>query len=680
MPKRLSATSKRTRGPVVQTTLRICPGILAAMTEREVLWTPSPERVAAATLTRYQRWLGEERGVETGSYEELWNWSVSNLEDFWGSIVEFFEVRFSSEPSAVLGSRRMPGAEWFPGARVNYAEHVFRGRQAEQVAIEHVSETRPLASWTWPRLAQETAQIAAGLRARGVAPGDRVVAYMPNIPETVAAFLACAAVGAIWSSAAPEFGARAVIDRFSQIEPKLMLAVDGYRYGGKDFDRRELAREIAAALPSSPELVQFGYGDGSGWQPGFLGELESAGRDAIDFEQVSFDHPLWVLYSSGTTGLPKPIVHSQGGILLEQLKVSHLHLDARPGDRIFWFSTTGWMMWNMLVGVLLTEAPIVLFDGNPGYPNMERLWDIAEQTRISCFGTSAAFIAASMKAGVHPRRGRDLSALRSVGSTGSPLSPEGFRWVYDELGRDTWLFSTSGGTDLCTAFVGGVPTLPVRLGELQARSLGASLEAWDADGNSVLDEVGELVLTEPMPSMPIFFWGDESGERYRDSYFAIYPGVWRHGDWIEITRAGGAVIYGRSDSTINRGGVRMGTSEIYRSVLSLEDVLDALVIDLPREGTDGWMQLFVVLRAGQELTDELIGAIRRRLREDCSPRHVPDEVVQITEVPRTLSGKLLEVPVKRILMGTPAEQAASRESLANPAALDQFVAMAATGR
>ncbi len=650
------------------------------MTEREVLWTPSPERVAAATLTRYQRWLREERGVDTGSYEELWDWSVSNLEDFWGSIAEFFEVRFSSEPSAVLGSRRMPGAEWFPGARVNYAEHVFRGRQAEQVAIEHVSEIRPLASWTWQRLAQETAEIAAGLRARGVAPGDRVVAYMPNIPETVAAFLACAAVGAIWSSAAPEFGARAVIDRFSQIEPKLMLAVDGYRYGGTDFDRGELAREIAAALPSSPELVQFGYGDGSGWQPGFLGELESGGGDAIDFEQVPFDHPLWVLYSSGTTGLPKPIVHSQGGILLEQLKVSHLHLDARPGDRIFWFSTTGWMMWNMLVGVLLTEAPIVLFDGNPGYPNMERLWDIAEQTRISCFGTSAAFIAASMKAGVHPRRGRDLSALRSVGSTGSPLSPEGFRWVYDELGRDTWLFSTSGGTDLCTAFVGGVPTLPVRLGELQARSLGAALEAWDEDGNSVLEEVGELVLRAPMPSMPIFFWGDESGERYRDSYFAIYPGVWRHGDWIEITRAGGAVIYGRSDSTINRGGVRMGTSEIYRSVLSLDDVLDALVIDLPREGTDGWMQLFVVLRAGQELTDELIAAIRRRLREDCSPRHVPDEIVQITEVPRTLSGKLLEVPVKRILMGMPAEQAASRESLANPAALDQFVAMAATGR
>ncbi len=643
------------------------------MTEREVLWTPSPCRVAAATLTRYQRWLRVERGVDTRSYDELWRWSVSDLDEFWGSIVEFFDVRFSAPPSAVLGRRTMPGAEWFPEGRLNYAEHVFRNRRGELTAIEHVSELRTLGSWTWQRLAQETAQIAAGLRARGVVPGDRVVAYMPNIPETVAAFLACAAVGAIWSSAAPEFGGRAVVDRFSQIEPKLMLAVDGYRYGGKDFGRGELAREIAAALPSGPEVVLFGYSDGSGWEPGFLGE-----GSTLEFEQVPFEHPLWVLYSSGTTGLPKPIVHSQGGILLEQLKISHLHVDAQPGDRIFWFSTTGWMMWNLLVGVLLTDAPIVLFDGNPGYPTMERLWDLAEQTRMTCFGTSAAFIAASMKAGVHPRQGRDLRRLRSVGSTGSPLSPEGFRWVYDEVGRDTWLFSTSGGTDLCTAFVGGVPTLPVRLGELQARSLGAALQAWDEDGNAVVDQVGELVLTEPMPSMPIFFWGDPSGERYRDSYFATYPGVWRHGDWVEITSRGGAVIYGRSDSTINRGGVRMGTSEIYRSVLSLDDVVDALVIDLPREGTDGWMQLFVVLRTGQTLTDELIAAVRRRLREDCSPRHVPDEVVQIAEVPRTLSGKLLEVPVKRILMGTPAERAASRESLANPAALDQFVAMART--
>ena len=645
------------------------------MPERELLWRPSPERVTAATLTSYQRWLREERGVDLGAgYEELWNWSVTHLEEFWSSIASYFDVRFSVQPEQALGNRQMPGAQWFPGAQLNYAEHTFRARNPEQVAIEHASELRELGSWTWQRLAQETGQIASGLRARGIKPGDRVAAYMPNIPETAAAFLACASIGAIWSSAAPEFGARAVIDRFSQIDPKLVLAVDGYRYGGRDFDRRDTVREIAAALPSAPELIMFGYLDGSGWEPGFLGD--AAGPP--EFEPLPFDHPLWVLYSSGTTGLPKPIVHSQGGILLEQLKFSHLHLDARPGDRVFWFSTTGWMMWNLLVGVLLTDAPIVLFDGNPGYPSLNRLWDLAEQTRMTCFGTSAAFIAGCMKAGIHPRDDRDLGALRSLGSTGSPLSPEGFRWVYEEVGSDTWLFSASGGTDVCTAFVGGVPTLPVRLGELQARALGAALHAWDEDGNAVTDQVGELVLTEPMPSMPIYFWGDPSGERYRDSYFSMYPGVWRHGDWIEVTKAGGAVIYGRSDSTINRGGVRMGTSEIYRSVLSIEDVLDALVVDLPKEGTDGWMELFVVLRHGVTLTDDLKETIKSRLRSECSPRHIPDQIVQIAEVPRTLSGKLLEVPVKRILTGTPVHRATSRESLANPAALDQFAAMRRT--
>jgi acetoacetyl-CoA synthetase len=381
-----------------------------------------------------------------------------------------------------------------------------------------------------------------------------------------------------------------------------------------------------------------------------------------------------VLYSSGTTGLPKPIVHGQGGILVEQLKKGYLHLDAHPEDRLFWFSTTGWMMWNFLVGVLLTEASIILFDGNPAYPDMGRLWDLAEETGMTTFGTSAAFIAGCMKEGVSPRGdGRSLAGLKAVGSTGSPLSPEGFRWIYESLGEDTWLFSTSGGTDMCTAFVGGVATLPVYLGELQGRMLGASVEAWDPSGRPLVDEVGELVITKPMPSMPLFFWGDESGERYRESYFDMYPGVWRHGDWIKITSRGTAVIYGRSDSTINRGGVRMGTSEIYRAVLGLDEVVDALVIDVPRPGTDGWMPLFVVLRDGASLDDSLVSAIRRRIREDVSPRHVPDEVLAIPEVPRTLSGKVLEVPVKRILCGTPPEEAASRESLANPAALDYFV-------
>ncbi len=639
--------------------------------EPQLLWKPSEEWVAGATLTRFQEWLGAEHGLRFEDYSELWRWSVGDLDAFWSAVVRFFDVRFAEGGEVVLRDRSMPGAEWFPGSRTSYAEHVFRGKEASEVAIRHASEVRPeLGEWTWGRLRSETAQIAAGLRELGVGEGDRVVAYMPNIPETVAAFLACASLGAIWSSAAPEFGARSVIDRFAQVEPKVLLAIDGYRYGGKDFDRREIVDRIVAELPGVERLVRFGYLDGSGWEEGFLGDGE------LSFAQLAFDHPLWVLYSSGTTGLPKPIVHGQGGILVEQVKKMNLHLDAQAGDRVFWFSTTGWMMWNFLVGVLLTDASIVLFDGNPGYPDLGILWDLAQRAGITTFGTSAAYIAACMKAEVVPGQGRDLSALKAVGSTGSPLSPEGFAWIYDQLGADTWLFSTSGGTDMCTAFVGGVPVLPVYLGELQARSLGASVQAWDPDGNELRDEVGELVITEPMPSMPIFFWGDDDGSRMRESYFSMYPGVWRHGDWIQITPRETAVISGRSDSTINRGGVRMGTSEIYRAVLEVQDVVDALVVDLPREGTDGWMPLFVVLREGVSLDDSLVDAIRRRVREDCSPRHVPDEIRQIAEVPRTLSGKVLEVPVKRILMGTPVDEAASRESLANPEALDVFVELA----
>jgi acetoacetyl-CoA synthetase len=644
------------------------------MPSPELLWQPSPEQVERATLTRYQQWLERTKGLRFRTYDELWRWSVTELEQFWQSITEFFDVPFREAPQGVLGSREMPGAEWFPGARVNYAEHIFRDKDPAALALQHVSELRvEVGEWSWGQLREHTAQIAAGLRDLGVAEGDRVAAYLPNIPETVAAFLACASLGAIWSSAAPEFGARSVIDRFGQIEPKVLLAIDGYRYGGRDFDRREVAQQIAGQLPGLQRVVTLGYLDGMGWQSGFLRS------GPLEFAPVAFDHPLWVLYSSGTTGLPKPIVHGHGGILLEQLKKSHLHLDAQPNDRLFWFSTTGWMMWNFLMGVLLTDASIVLFDGNPGHPDLGTLWGLAERTGMTCFGTSAAYIGACIKAGVEPARGRDLTALRAVGSTGSPLSPEGFRWVYDQLGRDIWLFSTSGGTDVCTAFVGGVPTLPVYRGELQGRALGCAIEAWSSDGRPLVCEVGELVITEPMPSMPVFFWGDSDGSRYRESYFTMFDGIWRHGDWIEITPRGTAIIYGRSDSTINRGGVRMGTSEIYRAVFAVPEVLDALVLDLPREGTDGWMPLFVVLRDGVALNDELVATIRRRIRSDCSPRHVPDEVRQIAEVPRTLSGKVLEVPVKRILTGTPPSEAASRESLANPEALDYFVAMAGGG-
>ena len=629
-----------------------------------ILWEPPAELVERATMTRFMREHGH------ADYQSLWQWSVDDLEGFWGAIWRDFGVE--GDFDGVLGSREMPGAEWFPGTQVSYPAHLFRDKPGDRVAIRHASESRELSEWTWDDLRRETARIRAGLVNLGVGRGDRVAAYMPNIPETIAAFLATASLGAVWSSCSPDFGARTVVDRFAQIEPAVLLAVDGYRYGGKDFDRREVVEGIAAEIGAP--VVWLGFLHETGWQDGFLGPEDSP----LEFERVPFDHPLWILYSSGTTGLPKAIVHGQGGILLEHLKKHHLHVNCQEGDRIFWFTTTGWMMWNFLVSVLLTDASIVLYEGNPGTPDLGRLWDLAEEAGITCFGTSAAFIASCMKAGIEPGEGRNLQQLKSVGATGSPLSPEGFEWVYDHVGRDTWLFSTSGGTDVCSAFVGGTPLLPVYRGELQGRSLGAKVEAYDEAGHAVIDEVGELVITEPMPSMPLYFWNDPDGARYRDSYFEMYPGVWRHGDWIKITSRETAIIYGRSDSTINRGGIRMGTSEIYRAVLALDEIVDALVVDVPVEGEENWMPLFVVLREGASLSDELIKAIATRVRSDCSPRHVPSEVIPIAEVPRTLSGKVLEVPVKKILMGIPAERAASRDSLANPASLGPFEALAAS--
>ena len=620
------------------------------MREGEQLWAPPAElaeRSAMAALIR-------ERGF--ADYHELWRWSVEDLEGFWGELWARFGVKASKPYERVLGRREMPGAEWFPGARLNYAEHVFAMARPGEAAIVHASESQSLAELSWDELRDQVARAAAGLRRLGVGKGDRVAAYMPNVPETVVAFLATASIGAIWSSAAPEFGAPTVIDRFAQIEPKVLIATEGYRYGGKDFDRRERVRELERAIPSLEHTVMV---------PGGWDELLAEPAE-LEFEQVAFDHPLWVLYSSGTTGLPKAIVQGQGGILLEHLKKSRLHTDLSPGDRFFWFTTTGWMMWNFLVGGLLSGAAIVLYDGQP---DPKGLWDFAEQAGVTCLGTSAGFIGACMKAGVQPQR---LPKLRSVGSTGSPLPVEGFEWVYEQLG-DVWLFSTSGGTDLCTAFVGGCPVLPVHAGELQARCLGAAVEAFDESGRSVTDQVGELVITQPMPSMPLFFWNDPDGRRYRESYFDTYPGIWRHGDWIKVTSRGTAVIYGRSDSTINRGGVRMGTSEIYSAVEGVPDVVDSLVVDI-----DESMPLFVVLREGAELDEELEREIRRRIREHCSPRHVPDRIMQVREVPRTLSGKKLEVPVKKILMGASPESAASRDSLANPAALDPFVELASS--
>ncbi len=640
-----------------------------------ILWTPSPERVARAWLTRYQRWLEQRLGRTFGSYDELWRWSVDDVEVFWRSIWDFFDVQAAGSPERVLGRRAMPGAEWFPDVALNYAEHVFRGTHDDDVAIRHAGEGRALAQMTWGELRALTARIAAGLRAQGVERGDRVVAYLPNIPEAIAAMLACASIGAVWSSCSPDFGARSVVDRFAQIEPTVLLAVDGYRYNGRAFDRREVVAGLMREMPSLRATVLLPYLDPDAALDGTLAWADFLGpADAeLTFDRVPFAHPLWVLYSSGTTGLPKAIVQGHGGILLEQLKKQHLHLDAHAEDRVFWFTTTGWMMWNFLLGVLLTPASVVLYDGSPGHPDMDVLWRLAADAGVTVFGTSASYIAQCMKDDVEPTAGgRDLSKLHAVGSTGSPLAPEGFQWVSDHLGADTWLFSTSGGTDVCTAFVGGVPTLPVYRGELQARALGCKVEAFDPDGHPVIGEVGELVVTEPMPSMPTELWNDPLGERYRMSYFDMFPGIWRHGDWIELTERGTAIISGRSDATINRGGIRMGTAEIYRAVLALDEIVDALVVDV-----DGWMPLFVVLREGAELDDELTKRIAARVREDCSPRHVPNEVHAVAEIPRTLSGKVLEIPVKRILQGTDPAKAASRDSLRNPAALDWFAGFAA---
>jgi acetoacetyl-CoA synthetase len=653
------------------------------------LWQPSAEQLEQAEMTRFMRWAGERHGREFADYDELWRWSVAELEEFWADIWEFNGVRTSTPYSRVLSSHAMPGAHWFDGAQLNYAENLLLGaahapaRDPDAVAVIHISELRDLSELTWGELHAQVAAAASGLRALGVTKGDCVVAYMPNIPETLVAFLAVASIGAIWSSAAPEFGARSVIDRFQQIEPKVLFAVDGYRHGGKDFDRSAVVRAIHAELASVEHTVVLPYlspdGEAGAVLPGAISwsELLRSGDGAeLSFEQVPFEHPLWVLYSSGTTGLPKAIVQGHGSILVEQLK-KRLHLDLRSGDRMFWFTTTGWMMWNFLVGCLNSDAAIVLYDGSPAHPDLGVLWELAQRARITCMGVSAGLLASCEKAGVRPASAYDLSALRAIGSTGSPLSPESFRWVNQQLGPDVWLFSTSGGTDVCTAFVAGCPLLPVYEGELQCRALGCAVEAWDEQGNSVVDAVGELVITAPMPSMPLYLWGDRSGELLRESYFSMYPGVWRHGDWIRITPRGGAVIYGRSDSTINRQGVRMGTAEIYRAAATVPDVLDALVIDVPR-GEELWMVLFVVLTPGMKLDDELTALVKRRIREDCSPRHVPNEIRQIEEVPRTLSGKVLEVPVKRILMGVAPSEAASVDSLANPRSLDYFVQFAKT--
>jgi acetoacetyl-CoA synthetase len=650
--------------------------------EGTLLWEPSEEFKENARISYYMRWLRDEKDLSLDDYAELWEWSVTDLEGFWASIWEYCGVKASRPYEKVLARREMPGTEWFTEAELNYAEHIFKNARADEPAIMSQSELRPLGQMSWRELREKAAALAAGLKETGVQRGDRVVAYLPNIPEAIIALLAVSSIGAIWSSCSPDFGAGSVIDRFKQIEPKVLLAVDGYRYGGRDYDRTQIVAELQEEIPSLQKTVVLPYlkeepDTGSLENVVLWDDLLASHEGAeLQFEQVPFDHPLWVLYSSGTTGLPKAIVHGQGGILMEHLKKAVLHIDLRPEDRFFWFTTTGWMMWNVVVAGLLAGATALLYDGNPGHPDMNTLWKFAEETGMTNFGTSASYITSCMKADIEPGRDFDLSALQAIGSTGSPLPPEGFEWAYEHVKRDLWLYSTSGGTDLCTAFVGGVPLLPVHAGELQARSLGAKVEAFDENGNPVIDEVGELVITEPMPSMPIYFWNDPGGERLRESYFDVYPGVWRHGDWIKIKPPGSCVIYGRSDSTINRGGIRMGTAEIYRAVEKNEEVAESLVVDVPRKDGNSFMPLFVVLKEGIELDDDLKGRIKQSIRENTSPRHVPNEIFAVPDIPKTLNGKKLEVPVKKILSGIPPEKAASKDSLSNPESLDTFVELA----
>jgi acetoacetyl-CoA synthetase len=651
------------------------------VTEGTTLWVPDERTRARAVITRYLAWLQDARGLRFPGYDELWQWSVTDLEGFWESIWQFFEVRSAQPYTRVLADRRMPGARWFPGALLNYAEHALR-RRDDGVAVIARSETGSARTLTYRELARQTATVAGALRRMGVRRGDRVAAYMPNVPETLVAFLATASLGAIWSSCPPEFGIRSVVDRFRQIEPAVLLAVDGYRYGGRAYDRLDALSEIQRALPTLTATVVLPALDRDPPLLGLRGARlwdEVAGgplAEDLRFEPVPFDHPLWILYSSGTTGLPKAIVHGHGGILLELLKALALHLDLGPEDRFFWFTTTGWMMWNFLISGLLVGATLILYDGSPAHPDLSALWRLASETGMTYFGTSAPYILSCMKAGLTPRLQADLRRLRAVGSTGAPLPPEGFQWVYTHVGEDVLLGSISGGTDLCTAFVLSCPLLPVRAGEIQCRALGAKVESWDPAGRPLVGEVGELVITEPMPSMPVGFWNDPGMQRYRESYFDMYPGVWRHGDWIKITPQGSCVIYGRSDSTLNRGGVRMGTSEFYRVVEEMPEVVDSLVVDTGELGREGRLYLFVVLREGAELTDSLRSAIRQRLREQLSPRHVPDEIFAVGEIPRTLSGKKLEVPVKRILTHVPVEKAANPDALANPHALHFFADLA----
>ncbi len=642
------------------------------------LWEPSDEFRSNTRLIHYMTWLSKSHNLHFTTYDELWEWSTSEFQSFWESMTEYFEINFHHPYSAISSEDPMPNTRWFPGATLNYAEHIFRHADTPSPAIIYTSEEGTIHEMSWIELTVAVASMANYLTSLGIGKGDRVVAFIPNIPEATIAFLACCSLGVIWSSCSPDFGAESVVERFQQIHPSALITVDGYQYRGKTHDKISTVKQIIDQLPSLTKVVCLAHlqkdlsvfvEGGISWET----MMEEYRKETIDFLPVPFDHPIWVLFSSGTTGIPKAITHSHGGVLLEHLKYLAFHNDVHPGERFFWFTTTGWMMWNFVQAALLVGATIVLYDGHPGYPNLDVLWKMAEEIGLHHFGTGAPYLIACMKKSLSPKSKYQLDSLKSLSSTGSPLPPETFHWVYQEVKEDIWLCSMSGGTDVCTAFVGGVPIEAVYMGEIQRRGLGCSMYAFDDEGQAVIDEVGEMVITRPMPSMPIYFWNDPNKERYMSSYFDTYPGVWRHGDWLQITSRNTLIILGRSDATLNRQGVRIGTAEIYRALNSITAIQDALIVNLELQGGDHYMPLFVVLEKDKQLNDTLIQHIKQHLRDTYSPRHVPDEIIAIPDIPYTISGKKLEAPVKKILMGKSIEKAANRGAMRNPASLNFFI-------
>ncbi|MBI5317913.1 acetoacetate--CoA ligase [Bradyrhizobium sp.] len=655
------------------------------MSDLKLLWEPSAETIANARITHFISFLREEKGLHFSDYPALHRWSVNDLEGFWESVWKYFDIQSDAPYKQVIAGSHMPGARWFEGSKVNYAEHILRGEQSgdpTRPAIVAYSETRPSVTLSWGDLCARVLRLATSLRQLGIGKGDPVVSYMPNIPETVIAMLATISIGAVWASAATEFGTSAVIDRFAQMRPKVLFAVDGYRFNGKDYDRTTHVERIIAELPSLETVVWLPYLRSDAEAPSKLSVPYAdllAGpaidRQSFKFERVDIDSPLWVLFSSGTTGLPKAIVHGHAGMIATHY-VSALHSNFHEASRIFYYTTTGWMVFNVLVSALMTGASIVTYDGSPTYPEPDVLFDIVAKSKATGFAASPTFIQGQRKLATKPGVKHDLSSVNYMMVTGSPAQPEDFEWVYDAVKKDVWMSAPCGGTEICSAIVGSIPTLPVYAGEISAPILGIDARAFDPQGNTIVDEIGELVLAAPAPCMPLHFLNDPDGRKYFDSYFNVFPGVWRHGDFVKFDKKGASVVYGRSDSTLNRHGVRIGTAEIYRCIEALPEIADSIVVcNKDKEGRD-YMSLFVVLNSGFARSDGLVSKIANTLRTNCSPRHVPDSIRVVAGIPYTLTGKKMEIPVRKILEGASLATTANPDSMKDPSALDDFLRFA----